>query len=72
MKYEGGIDSNKFQFECSHLGLLISTHDPDRKVKPTDSGNNIIRQDVATQYAFNDSRGNFLEVVSAPFPVLGR
>jgi len=72
MKYQGGIAGNKFQFECSQLGLLVSTHDPDRRVKSTDSGNNIIRQDVATQYAFSDARGNFLEVVSSPFPVPGR
>jgi hypothetical protein len=72
MKYEGGIAGNKFQFECSHLGLLVSTHDPARKVRPSDSGNNIIRQDVDTQYSFNYNAGNFLEVVSAPFSVLGR
>ena len=72
MKYKGGIAGNQFQFECSHLGLLVSTHDPDRRVKSTDSGNNIIRQDAATQYSFNDTAGNFLEVVSAPFAVLGR
>jgi hypothetical protein len=70
MKYDGGIAGNKFKLECSHLGLLISTHDPARKVKPTDTGNNIIRQDVSTQYSFSDTGGNFLEVVSAPFPVL--
>jgi len=67
MKYKGGIAANKFQLECAQLGLLVSTHDPARKVKSTDTGNNIIRQDSNTELAFTQGRGNFLEVVSAPF-----
>ena len=72
MVYKGGIPGHKFPRRCAHLGFLMSTHDPERKVKAGDSGNNIIRQDPVTASSFNylggdRTKGNFLEVVSAPF-----
>lgn len=72
MKYTGGIKGNKFDDEaCPLLGLMTVTHDPARKANSSDMGDNIIRQDVSTQGSFNDANGRFLEVVSAPFALLG-
>ena len=72
MKYGGGIAGDKFQFECSHLRLLISTHDPARKIRSTDSGNNVVRQDVDTQYSFNYTAGNFLKLFQRHFQFWAR
>jgi len=72
MEYQGGIAGNTFPGKCSQIGKLIVTYDPDRRVKKTDTANNIIREHVDTQGSFTYAHNNYLEVVSAPFVVPGR
>ena len=72
MEYKGGIAGNTFSGECAQIGKLIVTHDPGRRVKSTDTRNNIIRMHVDTQALFRYDNNSYLEVVSAPFPVPGR
>jgi hypothetical protein len=71
MEYTGGIIGNKFPGKCDLLGLMVVEHDPARKTKASDSGDNIIRQDRSTEGAFKYSDNTFLEVVSAPFALIG-
>ena len=72
MEYKGGIAGNAFPGQCCQISKLVLTHDPDRRVRRTDTANNIIRQHPDTELGFNDQRNNYLEVVSAPFTVPGR
>lgn len=72
MEYQGGIAGNTFPGKCVQIGKLIVAFDPDRRVKPTGSANNIIRTHADTQALFSYSDNSYLEVVSAPFPVPGR
>jgi hypothetical protein len=72
MEYKGGIAGNKFPHACRHLGLFVLTNDSDRRVTGDDGSRpNIMRQSRLTEGTFSEARGNFLEVVSAPFPVAG-
>ena len=72
MEYKGGFAGNNFPGECQQLGKLVLAYDPDRRVKATDTANNMIREHPDTQGSFSYAKDNYLEVVSAPFLVLGR
>jgi hypothetical protein len=67
MEYKGGIPGNKFPEKCWQLGLFVLTEDPDRRVRPTDKGPNLMRQSRLTEGTMGEGNGRFLEVVSAPF-----
>lgn len=68
MEYKGGIPGNQVPGKCAQLGILTVTDDPDRRVRSTDRGNNLIRSSQLTEGSFNEADGTYLEVVSAPFP----
>ena len=74
MEYKGGIPGAKFPGACLQIGKLIVASDPDRRAKPGDTGNNIIREHPDTQgtFKYTGSGGNYLEVVAGPFKAPGR
>jgi hypothetical protein len=72
MEYKGGIPGAKFPGACLQIGKLMVANNPERRARPGDVGNNIIREHPDTQYTFSYGTGNYLEVVAAPFPVPGR
>jgi hypothetical protein len=49
MEYKGGVPNNRFPSRCWHLGLFVVMPDPDRRVKPTDTGHNLMQQSRLTQ-----------------------
>ena len=63
---------NTFAGKCSQIGKLVLAYDPDRRVRPSDTGNNMIREHPDTQGSFSFGNNNYLEVTSAPFVVPGR
>lgn len=71
MEYGGGIDGNRFPDKCRHLGRFVLTYDASRRARGSDTRPNLMRQSPLTEGTFSEARGNFLEVVSAPFPVVG-
>ena len=70
MEYKGGIAGNKVPGACEHLGLFALTHDPARRARstpPANKASNLMRQSLHTEGSFSEAKGNYLEVISAPF-----
>ena len=70
MEDKGGIAGNKLAGACEHLGLFALTHDPARRARstpPANKAHNLLRQSLHTEGSFSEAKGNYLEVISAPF-----